>query len=109
MSDKRIKITVEASDAAQAKLLTAFLQLSFRKLGTFPQVISTDVLGVNRLGADDWTNGNEMIKMVTAEGAPLISISDGSVEAKALADKAKADAERAEVVAREGLDRVDAK
>jgi hypothetical protein len=90
--NKRIKITVEGGELKDRQLLTAFFNVSFRKLGAFPQVVTTDALKVMQLGADEWTVGNLIVQLVSTEGAPLISISDGSVEAKAAADEAKANA-----------------
>jgi hypothetical protein len=83
MSDaKKIKITVEGGDIGSRQLLTAFFNVAFRKLGAYPQVVTTDPTTLLQLGADDWTVGNLIVQLLNEEGAPLISISDGSVEAK---------------------------
>lgn len=80
-----IKITVEGADQGTRTLLAAFFNVSFRKMGAYPAMATTDERAIIQLGADDMTLGSLVVQLLTAEGAPRVTVSDGSVEAKAAA------------------------
>jgi hypothetical protein len=84
----KIEILVQAADPADAAIVTAFLNVAFRKFGMVPVVKTRDMLKIMQLGADDLGIGQTLHATITEDGAS-VTLSDGTVEAFEAAEAEK--------------------
>jgi hypothetical protein len=77
----KLKLTVTADNASDAKIAAAFLMVAFRKMGVTPTVTTKNMDQLLQLAADDMTIGMVFVSIAQQEGY-VVTIDDGSVQAK---------------------------